>query len=77
VLILGIIAVSTGSIFARLADAPTLVTAAYRMGLAALILNPLAAWKAGDELRSLSLHDIKLPSAIAVRLSFYGWVCYS
>ena len=43
VLILGIIAVSTGSIFACLADAPALVTAAYRMGLAALILIPLAA----------------------------------
>jgi drug/metabolite transporter (DMT)-like permease len=42
------------------ADAPALVTAAYRMGLAALILISLAAWKAGDELRSLSLHDIKL-----------------
>ena len=60
VLILGIIGVSTGSIFARLAVAPALVTAAYRMGLAALILIPFAAWKAGDELRSLSIHDIKL-----------------
>ena len=60
VLIIGIIGVSTGSIFARLADAPALVTAAYRMGLAALMLIPLAAWKAGEELRSLSGHDIKL-----------------
>ena len=38
VLIFGIIGVSTGSIFARLADAPALVTAAYRVGLASLIL---------------------------------------
>ena len=62
VLIIGIIGVSTGSIFARLADSPALVTAAYRMGLAALILIPLAVWKAGDELRSLSVYDFKLVS---------------
>ena len=36
VLCIGIIGVSTGAIFARLADAPALVTAAYRVGLAAL-----------------------------------------
>ncbi len=44
ILIGGIIGVSTGAIFARLADAPALVTAAYRVGLAALILIPLAGW---------------------------------
>jgi threonine/homoserine efflux transporter RhtA len=60
VLIIGIIAVSTGSIFARLADTPALVTAAYRVGLAALILIPAAGWKARDELRRLSFQDIKL-----------------
>ena len=72
VLIIGIIGVSTGSIFARLADAPALVTAAYRMGLAALILIPLAAWKAGEELRSLSIHDVKLTilSGFFSRLAF-------
>jgi drug/metabolite transporter (DMT)-like permease len=76
VLILGIVAVSTGSIFARLADAPALVTAAYRMGLAALVLIPLAAWKAGDELRSLSLHDIKLAmqSGFFLALHFAAWI---
>jgi drug/metabolite transporter (DMT)-like permease len=76
VLIIGIIGVSTGSIFARLADAPALVTAAYRMGLAALILIPLAAWKAGDELRSLSVHDIKLAvlSGFFLALHFAAWI---
>ncbi len=44
ILIGGVIGVSTGTIFARLADAPALVTAAYRVGLAALILIPLAGW---------------------------------
>ncbi len=76
VLIIGIIGVSTGSIFARLADAPALVTAAYRMGLAALILIPFAAWKARDELRSLSLHDIKLAllSGFFLALHFATWI---
>jgi len=76
VLIIGIIGVSTGSIFARLADAPALVTAAYRMGLAALILIPLAVWKAGDELRSLSGHDIKLAmlSGFFLALHFASWI---
>jgi drug/metabolite transporter (DMT)-like permease len=76
VLIIGIIGVSTGSIFARLADAPALVTAAYRMGLTALILIPLAAWKAGDELRSLSVHDIKLAvlSGLFLALHFAAWI---
>jgi drug/metabolite transporter (DMT)-like permease len=76
VLIIGIIGVSTGSIFARLADAPALVTAAYRMGLAALILIPLAAWKAGDELRNLSVRDIKLAilSGFFLALHFAAWI---
>jgi drug/metabolite transporter (DMT)-like permease len=76
VLILGIIGVSTGSIFARLADAPALVTAAYRMGLAALMLIPFAVWKAGDELRSLSGHDIKLAmlSGFFLALHFATWI---
>ena len=76
VLILGIIGVSTGSIFARLADAPALVTAAYRMGLSALILIPIAAWKAGDELRNLSVRDIKLAllSGFFLSLHFASWI---
>ena len=76
VLTIGIIGVSTGSIFARLADAPALVTAAYRVGLASLILIPLAAWKARDELRNLSFHDIRLAivSGFFLALHFASWI---
>lgn len=76
ILIGGIIGVSTGAIFARLADAPSLVTAAYRVGLASLILVPLAAWKAGDELRGLSVRDIKLAilSGFFLALHFASWI---
>jgi drug/metabolite transporter (DMT)-like permease len=76
VLACGIIGVSTGSIFARLADAPALVTAAYRLGLASAILIPLAAWKARDELRNLSFQDYKLAtlSGLFLALHFATWI---
>jgi len=76
ILVLGIIGVSTGSIFARLADAPALVTAAYRVGLASLILIPLAAWKARDELGNLSFQDIRLAivSGFFLALHFASWI---
>jgi drug/metabolite transporter (DMT)-like permease len=76
ILVLGIAGVSTGAIFARLADAPALVTAAYRLGLAALILVPLAAWKARDELRSLSIREYKLAvlSGFFLALHFASWI---
>ena len=72
----GIIGVSTGAIFARLADAPALVTAAYRLGLAALILVPLAGWKVRDELRRLSVRDYKLAmlSGGFLSLHFATWI---
>jgi len=76
ILIGGIIGVSTGAIFARLADAPALVTAAYRVGLAALILIPLAGWKVSDELRRLSLRDLKLAmiSGFFLAMHFASWI---
>ena len=45
-LVSGVLAVSTGAIFARLAEAPALVIAAYRLGIAVLILAPITVWKA-------------------------------
>ena len=76
VLVCGIIGVSTGAIFARLADAPALVTAAYRVGLASCILIPLSVWKAADELRRLSFSDIKLAmlAGFFLALHFATWI---
>jgi len=76
VLIIGIIGVSTGSIFARLADAPALVTAAYRVGLATLVLIPAAGWKARDEFRRLSFQDVKMAmlSGLFLALHFAAWI---
>ncbi len=44
-LLLGIIAVSTASIFIKLCDAPALIIATYRMVIASLILMPWASYQ--------------------------------
>jgi drug/metabolite transporter (DMT)-like permease len=75
-LISGVIAVSTGAIFARLADAPALVIAAYRVGLATAVIAPLALSKAGAELRRLSFKDFRLAaiSGLFLALHFATWI---
>ena len=75
-LIGGVFAVSTGAIFARLADANPLVIAAYRVGIAALILAPFAWWKARDELRGLSARELTLAliSGFFLALHFATWI---
>ncbi len=69
-------AVSTGAIFARLADAPALVIAAYRLGLATLVLAPIAWWKAHDELLNLSARELKLGliSGLFLAMHFATWI---
>ncbi|MDH4011584.1 MAG: DMT family transporter, partial [Desulfobacterales bacterium] len=75
-LIIGTMAVSTGAIFARLADAPSLVIAAYRVGIASLILAPVTWWKARDEIVTLSKRDLKLAvlSGFFLALHFATWI---
>lgn len=58
ILTLGVIGVSTGSLFVRLADSPALATAAYRMTFAFLMLAPLALIKTHKEIFSLSKREI-------------------
>lgn len=75
-LVIGVFAVSTGAIFARLADAPALVIAAYRLGLASLILAPLACTMARREIASLSKQDLKLAvvSGFFLAIHFATWI---
>ncbi len=56
----GVVAVSFAAVFIRLAEAPPLVIAAYRMCLAALILLPLAATRARAEIRRLTRREVLL-----------------
>lgn len=75
-LVIGMLAVSTGAIFARLADAPALVIAAYRLGLASLILAPLTWLNARHEIVNLSRNDLKLAviSGFFLALHFATWI---
>jgi drug/metabolite transporter (DMT)-like permease len=75
-LVSGVLAVSTGAIFVRLAAAPSLVIAAYRVGLAAVLLLPVAWWQAGDELRGLRRRDylFAMLAGLFLALHFGTWI---
>ena len=60
---------SFAAICIRLAAAPGLVTAAYRLLLAALILAPAALLKSQAEFRRLSGHDWQLALAAGALLA--------
>jgi drug/metabolite transporter (DMT)-like permease len=78
VITLGILAVSTASIFIRYAqnDASSLVIAFYRLALATLVLAPLALARHREELRSLRRKDVGLAlvSGIFLALHFATWI---
>lgn len=75
-LILGIGAISTGAIFARMADAPSLVIAAYRVGLATLVLTPFALARRWGELRNLPRRDLVTVGGAGffLALHFATWI---
>lgn len=78
VLGLGILAVSTASIFIRYAQAevPSLVIAAYRLSLASLVLAPAAALRHRSEIVSLESRDLLLGlfSGIFLAFHFATWI---
>lgn len=77
-LLIGILAVSTASIFIRFAqkDAPSLIIAAYRLVLASLVLLPFALWRHRAELRGLGFRQIGLAllSGTFLALHFSVWI---
>jgi len=78
ILSLGIVAVSTASILIRIGQqyAPSLVIAELRMGIAALVLAPIAYNRAGMEIRSLSRRQWLLLafSGLLLCLHFASWI---
>jgi drug/metabolite transporter (DMT)-like permease len=78
VLALGVLAVSTASIFIRYAQeyAPSIVIAAWRMTLAAVLLTPFALTLRRAELRSLSRRELALVliSGFFLALHFATWI---
>lgn len=78
VIVFGILAVSTGSIFVRYAQvyAPSIVIAAYRLGLATLFLAPVALLRHRSELRGIQGRDrmLAIGSGIFMALHFATWI---
>lgn len=79
VLFFGVLAISFGSIFVRFAQeqaVPSLVIAAWRTGLASLVLLPLALWRQQEELRGMNryLWFWALLSGGMLSLHFASWI---
>ena len=78
VIVFGILAVSTGSIFVRYAQtyAPSIVIAAYRMGLATLFLAPFALIRHRAEITSIQGRDrwLAVGSGVFLALHFATWI---
>ena len=77
-ILFGILAVSTASIFIRYAqeDVPSLVIAAYRLGIAAVLLAVPAWMQHRSEIRRLNRRDLALLvlSGIFLALHFATWI---
>lgn len=75
-LLLGIVATSTGSIIIRLAHAPALAVAAWRLSLASLLLTPLAAGPLRREWPGLSRRErwLLLAAGGCLSLHFAFWI---
>jgi drug/metabolite transporter (DMT)-like permease len=73
-LLLGIVAVSTASIFIKLCDAPALIISTYRMVLASLILMPWASYQ--KVWRGWEKKDVAwlIFSGILLSLHFASWI---
>ena len=71
----GVLAVSTAAVLIRLADAPALAIAAYRLSLASLVTAPLAMSRDLGGLRSLSRSQFLwcMASALAMAIHFVAW----
>ena len=76
VLCLGVLCISTGAIFARIADAPPLAIAAYRVGIAGLLLLPAALFSRRQEFLFLQKKDwiLGVVSGAFLALHFFTWI---
>jgi drug/metabolite transporter (DMT)-like permease len=75
-LLAGITATSFAAIFIRLADAPALVIAAWRLGLASLAIAPVAALRSGTQIRRLDAGAwrMALGSGALLAVHFATWI---
>lgn len=76
IIFIGVVSVSFAAIFIRLAEAPPLVIGAYRLFIASLIIWPLTLKYSRNELRHLTLRDLRLAliSGVFLGLHFGLWI---
>jgi len=76
VLLLGVVGISTGSIFARYAEASPIVISFYRSSIAAAAMLPLVLLQHRDELRNLTRKDIlwTMLAGVFLALHFATWI---
>lgn len=76
VLALAVFCVSFGSLFSRLAEAPPLIIATYRMLFTVALLTPATLATSRREMTSLRRGDvlIALASGVFLALHFYTWI---
>lgn len=76
ILLVAVAAVSTGAIFARLAEAPALVVAAYRCGIATILLLPLAWLRDRAAILAMSRREwgLSLAAGSFLALHFATWI---
>jgi len=73
-LLVGVVSVSFAAIFIRLAQAPPLIIATYRLSIASLLLLPFTATKSAESLRKLAKRDIVLISLSSLFLALHFWL---
>ncbi len=75
-IIVAVVGVSFASTFIRWSESPALVKATYRMGIASLLLLPLALGKFRKEIRALSGKDLMtmVVVGIALAIHFATWI---
>jgi len=77
-IVVAILAISTASIFIRFAqrEAPSIIIAAYRLGLATVVLAPIAFWQHRPEIMGLSRKQLGLIllSGAFLALHFASWI---
>ncbi|MCT4595398.1 MAG: DMT family transporter [Anaeromicrobium sp.] len=75
-MIVAIIAISFSSIFIKMSQAPPLIIASYRLGIAVVIMLPMIILKHRKELKAANTNTIKwcVISGIVLALHFLTWV---
>jgi drug/metabolite transporter (DMT)-like permease len=75
-LLVGVVAVSFAAIFIRLAEAPSLVIAAYRLTLASLVVAPVGFLRRSEEMKGLDRKDLLYAavSGLFLTVHFVSWI---